>query len=261
MHRRRCRGRGAGHLLRERPAHLRVQVQSHLGHGRRCPAADTVTVDLGRSSGGNAATDTKGFWNMTQTNTTRISRAGFLAASAGLVLAACGQGSNNSPAASPGATDATPVAGSAAPTSTVAVPAGSVVPAPLLGASTIDGTGFDANTLAGRPTVAWFWAPWCVICRGEAPDVAAIATQYADRVNFIGVAGRGEAPEMRDFVSDTGTGGFTHLDDSSGAIWAAYEIYAQPAFAFITDDGRQETFTGALGADDLAQVIEQLLVA
>lgn len=198
---------------------------------------------------------------MTHRTNTRISRAGFLAASAGLLLAACGKGGNtglDSPSAAPGTT---PDAGSASTAPSASTPKGSVVPVPLVGASTIDGAGFDANTLAGRPTVAWFWAPWCVVCRGEAPDVAAIAAQYADRVNFIGVAGRGEAAEMRDFVSETGTGALTHLDDSSGVIWAAYEIYAQPAFAFITDDGRQETFTGALGADDLAQVIEQLLAA
>lgn len=198
---------------------------------------------------------------MTHTTTTRISRAGFLAASAGMLLAACGRGSSAEPGTRSPDTNTAANGGSTPTAASAAIPAGSVVPAPLVGASTIDGASFDANTLAGRPTVAWFWAPWCVVCRGEAPDVAAIAGQYADRVNFIGVAGRGEAAEMRDFVSDTGTGAITHLDDSSGAIWAAYEIYAQPAFAFITDDGRQETFTGALGADDLAQVIEQLLVA
>ena len=135
-----------------------------------------------------------------------------------------------------------------------------MIPAALIGATTIDGDPFDANALAGRPTVAWFWAPWCVICRGEAPDVAEIAARYSDRVNFVGVAGRGEAPEMRDFVSDTGTEGITHLDDSSGEIWASYEIYAQPAFAFITDDGRLETYVGSLGAG-LAEIIDQLIVA
>lgn len=88
-----------------------------------------------------------------------------------------------------------------------------------------------------------------------------VASRYSDRVNFVGVAGRGEATEMRDFVADTDTGSFVHLDDSSGDIWASYEIFAQPAFAFITDDGRLETFTGPLGADQLAAIVDQLLVA
>ena len=66
---------------------------------------------------------------------------------------------------------------------------------------------------------------------------------------------------MRDFVSDTGTEGITHLDDGSGDIWASYEIYAQPAYAFITDDGRVETYIGSLGGDRLADIIEKLIVA
>ncbi|MFV0132387.1 hypothetical protein ACLGIH_03845 [Streptomyces sp. HMX87] len=27
-------------------------------------------------------------------------------------------------------------------------------------ATTVDGKPFDAKTLAGNPTVLWFWAPW-----------------------------------------------------------------------------------------------------
>jgi thiol-disulfide isomerase/thioredoxin len=175
-------------------------------------------------------------------------------AGAALVIAACG---------SPASTDdrASDIDSSQAAAGAAA--AADVVPAPLVGASTIEGAAFDADGLAGRPTVAWFWAPWCIVCRGEAPDVVAVVEQYRDQVNFVGIAGRGDTDEMRDFVADTGTGidGFVHLDDGSGEIWAAYEIYAQPAFAFITADGRVETFTGSLGAGDLSAVIEQMLAA
>ncbi|MEK7425345.1 MAG: redoxin family protein [Actinomycetota bacterium] len=214
-----------------------------------------------------------------------VTRSAFLAATAGLVLAACGrQGaesaesaesaagvppaaevsgiSTSAPGASAPVPATEPAPGTAASTS--APEAGSkpsVVPAAFVGATTIDGEPFDADSLAGRPTVAWFWAPWCVICRGEAPDVAEIAARYSGQVNFVGVAGRGEAPEMREFVADTDTAGFPHLDDSSGAIWEWYEIAAQPAYAFITDDGRVETYLGALGAEGLEGIIEQLIVA
>ncbi len=202
---------------------------------------------------------------MTNLPGTPVSRSAFLAAAVGLVLAACGGGNRDS-AIGPRSSE---VPSSAAlPTSapeTTAQPAGSgeasVIPAALIGATTINGDPFDANILAGRPTVAWFWAPWCVICRGEAPDVADIAARYEGKVNFVGIAGRGETPAMRDFVSDTGTEGITHLDDSSGDIWASYEIYAQPAYAFITDDGRLETYVGSLGGDGLADIIDKLIAA
>ena len=200
---------------------------------------------------------------------TPISRSAFLAAAAGLLLVACGGGSGSDSAVGSPTTDgAAPDASPASPTSvpvTTAPPSGparaSVVPAALIGATTINGDPFDANLLAGRPTVAWFWAPWCVICRGEAPDVAEIAARYAGKVNFVGVAGRAEVLEMQEFVSDTGTQGIIHLNDSSGEIWASYEIYSQPAYAFITDDGRLETYAGSLGRDGLADIIENLIVA
>lgn len=205
---------------------------------------------------------------MTHLPGTPVSRSAFLAAAAGLVLAACGGGNDSASGAAVGSTATDASSSGALPTSPsstagqAAEPgAASVIPAALIGATTINGDPFDANILAGRPTVAWFWAPWCVICRGEAPDVADIAARYADKVNFVGIAGRGEAPEMRDFVSDTRTEGITHLDDSSGDIWASYEIYAQPAYAFITDDGRLETYVGSLGGDGLADIIDNLIVA
>jgi thiol-disulfide isomerase/thioredoxin len=42
---------------------------------------------------------------------------------------------------------------------------------------TVDGQEFDGAALAGTPVVLWFWAPWCTICRAEAPDVAAVAAE------------------------------------------------------------------------------------
>ncbi|MEP7204250.1 MAG: redoxin family protein [Ilumatobacteraceae bacterium] len=201
---------------------------------------------------------------MTNLPGTPVSRSAFLAAAAGLVLAACGSDSVAGSTANGASSDTRPPSPSStlAPAAQPAGPgAASVIPAALIGATTINGDPFDANLLAGRPTVAWFWAPWCVICRGEAPDVADIAARYAGKVNFVGIAGRGEAPAMRDFVSETGTGGITHLDDSSGDIWASYEIYAQPAYAFITDDGRLETYVGSLGGDGLAVIIDKLIDA
>ncbi|MBI4884634.1 MAG: TlpA family protein disulfide reductase [Actinobacteria bacterium] len=194
---------------------------------------------------------------MTNLPGTPLSRSAFLAVAGGLVVAACGGTGNSSSTRSP----LTPtVAGG--PTAGPAAPAlDSAVPTQLVGATTIYGEPFDANTLAGRPTVAWFWAAWCVICRGEAPDVVEVAALYAGQVNFIGISGRGEASEARDFVAKTGTEGIVHLDDSSGNIWASYGIYGQPAYAFITADGRLDTYIGSLGRDGLVNVIDQLIVA
>lgn len=155
-----------------------------------------------------------------------------------LVLSACGTG-----AASGGQTDGAPTNPTAAFANT----------------RTIDGTIFDAEPLTGRDTVAWFWAPWCTICRGEAPDITRIAARYSDKVTTIGIAGRGKQAEMAQFVSDTGVGSFAQLADLDGSIWNAFGIYGQPAFAFINNDGTVQVFVGSLDKRSLTERFEQLI--
>ncbi|MFI6577740.1 redoxin domain-containing protein [Nocardiopsis sp. NPDC050513] len=116
---------------------------------------------------------------------------------------------------------------------------------------TVDGAAFSGADLAGEPTVLWFWAPWCTICRGEAAGVAEAAARHSGDVGFVGVAGLGEVEAMRGFVSDTGTGELTHLVDEDGSIWSGFGVVSQPAFAFVSADGTFETVQGALSDDDL----------
>ncbi|MGH8775288.1 MAG: TlpA disulfide reductase family protein [Jiangellaceae bacterium] len=49
-------------------------------------------------------------------------------------------------------------------------------------ATTVDGEQFAGSSLAGRPAVLWFWAPWCPTCVAEAPDVLAVADRHGDQV-------------------------------------------------------------------------------
>jgi len=140
---------------------------------------------------------------------------------------------------------------------------GEAVPAdalqPLAGATTLDGSSFERGAITRPDVLVWFWAPWCVICRSEAPAIAEIAARYGDRLTVVGVAGRGGVDDMAAFVADTGTGHITHIVDSDGAIWSAYGVYGQPAFAFIDDDGSVQLFIGSLGEEALVDRVDTLL--
>ena len=48
-----------------------------------------------------------------------------------------------------------------------------------------DGAEFDGASLASGDSVVWFWAPWCTICRAEAPEVAEIAERYDADIELI----------------------------------------------------------------------------
>ena len=165
-------------------------------------------------------------------------------------LAACGSGE---------ATTSSGDAGSADPAASSASDA-SGAPAKFT-ADRLGGGELTSASFAGKDTVLWFWAPWCTVCRGEADDVVAAAGALDGEVEIIGVAGRGEASEMKGFVSDTGTGGLTHVVDDDGSIWSSYDVFAQPAYAFIDDSGSVEVFVGALGEDALVERMNALAEA
>jgi thiol-disulfide isomerase/thioredoxin len=120
-------------------------------------------------------------------------------------------------------------------------------------APTLDGADLDASTLEGRAVVLWFWAPWCTICRAEAPDVVRVAQDLEGDVTFLGVPGLGRTANMHDFVADTGTGGFRHVIDVDGELWRRFGVISQPAFAFVDPDGSVEVFVGSLGEAELAR--------
>jgi thiol-disulfide isomerase/thioredoxin len=124
---------------------------------------------------------------------------------------------------------------------------------------TLAGASFSGKSLAGKPAILWFWAPWCSICRGEAPDLAALAKSFSGKVKIVGVAGLGPLADMKQFVKDTHTSGFTHLADTDGSIWLRFQIPAQPSFVSVTSKGTAYQHIGGLSKAELYTLTEQLL--
>ena len=161
-----------------------------------------------------------------------------------LIAAACG-GDDSSPSAEPSdagsSSSESPSADSGSADSSSGTDA--AVPESLdFTAAQLGGGEFDAASIQGQDTVLWFWAPWCTVCRAEAPDVV-------------------EAAEMEQFIDDTGTGGLAHVVDDDGSIWSSFDVAAQPAFAFIDDSGEVEVFVGALGREALTERMQTLAAA
>ncbi|MGQ0839721.1 redoxin domain-containing protein [Actinokineospora sp.] len=165
------------------------------------------------------------------------------------VLVGCGAPDAARPAAS-GAAIA-PAASAPAP---VSVP-GAPVPEMLrFSSTTLDGAAFKGESLAGKPALLWFWAPWCTKCQREAPTILEAAKSTAGKVNFVGIAAQDQVAAMRKFVEQRGVGSFTHLADTDAALWRRFGVTVQPAYAFVRADGSVEV-SPQLGKDEfLAKV-------
>ncbi|GLH97064.1 redoxin domain-containing protein [Phytohabitans aurantiacus] len=103
---------------------------------------------------------------------------------------------------------------------------------------TLEGQSFDAASLAGKPTVLWFWAPWCATCFGQAASVADMQRAHGDKVNLLGIAGLGRLDEMKQFVAEGDVANVKHLNDASGAVWKKFGIVEQSVYLILDKDGK-----------------------
>jgi thiol-disulfide isomerase/thioredoxin len=107
---------------------------------------------------------------------------------------------------------------------------------------TLDGTAFDAASLAGKPAILWFWAPWCATCAAESMSISNLRTEYgADKLGILGIAGLGGNKEMHEFVSDLEVGEVTHLDDQPGELWKKFGITEQSTYVILDRNGKVDT--------------------
>ena len=114
-----------------------------------------------------------------------------------------------------------------------------MVPASLkFRGTTLDGKAFDAATMAGKPTILWFWAPWCATCASEAQSISDLQDEYAGRLNILGIAGMGDNKAMHEFVSDLEVGAVPHLDDQAGVIWKKFGITEQSTYVILDRAGK-----------------------
>ena len=173
-----------------------------------------------------------------------------LAAVAALALAACAPSPEGDAPATPATSSATDASG--APDPTPATPDQSATPDPVavpdrlnFTATTLDGQAFDGASLFGHPTIIWFWAPWCPVCKAEAPAILDALDELPDGVQAIGIPGQSDVAAMQAFVNDYGLGAMTQVVDADGSLWSNFSVSYQPATVLIAADGTITTIPGS----------------
>ena len=123
-------------------------------------------------------------------------------------------------------------------------------------ATTVDGADFDGASLGGKPTVLWFWAPWCPTCRSQISAVADLATRYDGRVNVVGVGSLDDDPAIAEFAASVPTD-FPQLADPDGVVWRHFGITEQSSYVLLDGD-HAVVSSGYLDDGELADAVADL---
>ncbi|MBD8870421.1 TlpA family protein disulfide reductase [Nocardioides donggukensis] len=122
---------------------------------------------------------------------------------------------------------------------------------------TVAGESFDGTTLAGKPAVLWFWAPWCPTCRAQIEGVGTLAERHEGEVNVVGV-GALDDPEAIAGFADEVAEEVTVLTDQKGAVWRHFGVTAQSTYLVLDEDGA-EVASGFLDDARLAELVDGLV--
>ncbi len=111
----------------------------------------------------------------------------------------------------------------------------------------------------GKPTIAWFWAPYCPTCRGEAPALDEFMAQNSDRVNMVGIGSRNDLKYAEGFLEDTGVTNFPLLWEPTGRSWVENAVAAQPYAILIAPDGEEvQRWPGGASITQINQALAEL---
>lgn len=113
-------------------------------------------------------------------------------------------------------------------------------------ATTVTGDDFTGASVAGRPVVLWFWAPWCAVCRSQVPMVTGFVDEYGEDLAVLGVGSLDSESAIAGFADDAP--GVTHLSDPDGELWKRFGIAEQSSFVVLDAAGEEVLRTGY--ADD-----------
>lgn len=125
-------------------------------------------------------------------------------------------------------------------------------------AKTVDGLPYKSTQLLKKPSVIWFWTPWCAICRNESADISKLSIKYAGKVNFLGIGANGSVDEMKEFVALQPKARTVQLNDDQGKLWSRFGVVIQPTVVFVDKNGKIETHIGPSTASYLAKKIAAL---
>ena len=131
---------------------------------------------------------------------------------------------------------------------------------PLRGADALSGAPVDLQAMEGKVRVVYFWSSWCVACRLEAEELAAVYRSYEGQpVEFVGVAvwdQRGDTVRHLERFDVP----YPNLVDELGKAAVSFGAPGVPEKFFIDREGRiVRKLIGPTSSEKLTSIIDRLL--
>lgn len=121
--------------------------------------------------------------------------------------------------------------------------------------TTVAGTAFNGASLKGKPVVLWFWAPWCMTCLQEAPNVVALSRQYAGQVSVVGVSSLATVQMINDIARQIPD--IINLVDPKLSVWNHFGVQAQSTY-LVLDRNAHVIGSGYLEDAQLNQLVARV---
>ena len=132
--------------------------------------------------------------------------------------------------------------------------------APPLSLTLLTGEVLDLADLEGKVVMVDFWSSWCPPCTEEAPVLAAIYPEYADKgVEFLGIAVWDDERDVNRHVQKFDVK-YANGIDAWGKVAINYGVRGIPEKYFIDPNGQLvRKFLGPVTANKLRDILDELL--
>ena len=132
-------------------------------------------------------------------------------------------------------------------------------PAPGFSLVDLDGNGVALEQFRGKVVFLDFWAPWCMPCRDELPELEKLYERYRkDGLVVIGISVETSEAGIRKFMRKVPVT-FPVLIDKQGQADHAYGFTGLPAGFLIGRDGAIRYRHTGFGKEDLAEYEQNIL--
>ncbi|WP_349827255.1 TlpA family protein disulfide reductase [Brevibacterium litoralis] len=196
---------------------------------------------------------------MSRRGAIRLGATGIGVLGAGALLAACGSATDDRLAAQAGS-DQGYVSGTGVITQVAEADRGE----PLdLTFTTLDGQNLSLADWRPKAVVLNLWYAACPPCRKEAPALEAVAGEFADEVEFLGVNVRDQAAAANAFIENFGVS-YANMLDTDGAVVSLLSgilpPQATPSTVVLDAQGRAAArVVGAVEESTLRGIVEDVL--